>query len=190
MAATRLCGRLPSGANSSMTKHVISSFRPGREWNRSECWRLSRHQPASDRPLRSGQRLAAWRLRRGCDPVRCVVQSSNTTRSPVRTAVAVMLSRTAPLLRMSKSTSRRDISQLVPTGRRSFDFTVCAMCDADGKVVACTRSRRHPGRREAEEQLRQAQKMGRSRSGQPQTPSRPSRAPPRLHESPVSDSKS
>jgi PAS domain S-box-containing protein len=55
---------------------------------------------------------------------------------------------------------RREISVNLPTGRRSFDFTVRPMRDADGRVVAVVPEAVDiTERREAEEQLRQAQKM-------------------------------
>ena len=55
---------------------------------------------------------------------------------------------------------RREILVNLPTGRRSFDFTVRPMRDADGEVVAVVPEAVDiTERRQAEEQLRQAQKM-------------------------------
>src|ERR1700712_5405716 len=55
---------------------------------------------------------------------------------------------------------RREIAINLPTGRRSFDFTVRPMRDADGKVVAVVPEAVDiTERRQADEQLRQAQKM-------------------------------
>jgi hypothetical protein len=105
--APNVCGRLPSGANRSMTKHSEPSKAGSSSTRSSGALEANPPSPSSLPSIsigaNKGSRAQEARI---CSGPTCVSRPvSNTTRSPLMTSVVQRLRRTPPRLRRSKSIS-------------------------------------------------------------------------------------